>query len=330
MKIIKSIIIYVFVLQFSHAQISNEIKSRIDSQYGNVPTCKMFAAKLNFDYSSNEDKVAALYYWVTNNISFDEKCFFSDKKKYYYNFRYKTKEEKCAKIQKADNEIAEKTFAKRSGTSRGFALLFKKLCDNSGIECAVISGSTKTSFNSIGKKPGRGDHIWNAVKLRGEWQLVDVTFGAGVLNYDQECFIKGYNEVYYLTPPERFFLNHFPKDPEWLLINKSEEDFTQLPLFHPYYLKGELKVINPNAGIINPMENNQVNVSITAQDIDFNSDKILNFSYAYESERRLFMVVPQRSNGQLNFEIPFKVKRSDYLTIFCNEKALVTYKVDDN
>ncbi len=45
--------------------------------------------------------------------------------------------------------------------------------NNVGLECEIISGTAKNSLKSIGRKSGRRDHMWNAVKINDKWQLVD-------------------------------------------------------------------------------------------------------------------------------------------------------------
>ena len=52
----------------------------------------------------------------------------------------------------------------------GYSLAFKLLCDKMGIECSTVEGTA--DFND-GKDIG---HMWNCVKIGGDWYNVDVTW----------------------------------------------------------------------------------------------------------------------------------------------------------
>ena len=104
----------------------------------------------------------------------------------------------------------------------------------------------------MAKKQDGIDHYWNAVKIKDEWKLVDVTWGAGELYEDSELYVKGYNETFFLLEPELFYLNHYPKQTEWLFCERSKEDFGALPLFYKPYVHSGL-LLDPTEGMITVM-----------------------------------------------------------------------------
>lgn len=53
------------------------------------------------------------------------------------------------------------------------------------------------------------NHAWNAVFVRGNWFLLDSTWGAGKVADDQKFEAK-FDEFYFLTDAECFALSHFP------------------------------------------------------------------------------------------------------------------------
>ena len=56
---------------------------------------------------------------------------------------------------------AENILSRKKGCCQAYASLYKEMCRIAGIKCRMCIGT---------------DHIWNAVKIKGKWQYVDVTF----------------------------------------------------------------------------------------------------------------------------------------------------------
>jgi len=93
-----------------------------------------------------------------------------------------------------------------------------------GLESIVVTGLSR-------RMSGRGgDHAWNAVKIGGQWQLLDVTWGAGFVD-DDERFVRRYMPAFFATPPAFFILHHLPDDEQWQLLEKpvSKKEFDKQP-----------------------------------------------------------------------------------------------------
>ena len=80
------------------------------------------------------------------------------------------------------------------------------------------------------------NHAWNAVFIRGNWFLLDSTWGAGHLGNDRE-YKAEFNEFYFLTDPDKFAISHFPytddatdDNMKWQLLKRplSLETFNSL------------------------------------------------------------------------------------------------------
>ena len=79
-----------------------------------------------------------------------------------------------------------------SSVCTGYAKTFKLLCDLSGIECAVVSGV------AADRNLASGDHMWNLVRLNGQYYWVDPTWG-------DPLGIEGNNKNFdYLCISDRF------------------------------------------------------------------------------------------------------------------------------
>ena len=70
------------------------------------------------------------------------------------------------------------------------------------------------------------NHAWNAVFIRGNWFLLDSTWGAGYLGDDKE-YKAEFDEFYFLTDPDKFAISHFPyiddatdETMKWQLLKK--------------------------------------------------------------------------------------------------------------
>lgn len=164
--------------------------SRKDEQ-----SVETLAAYLTKKAENDREICRAIFRWMTEHISYDTDAFFSGE---YGD---------CS---------ASGVLKARKSVCSGYATLFKKLGSLAGLEVVKISGYAKGYSYKEGRKFKTTNHAWNAVKLNGEWRLLDVTWGAGHL--EGKKYVKSFKESYFLTPPEHLIFNHFPKDSNWQLL----------------------------------------------------------------------------------------------------------------
>ena len=310
--------------------IRDEIKSMVDSIGPQVASIGVLASIFNHKIDNDSDRVGAAYYWIAKNIVYDTKSYFSKKRKATYNFRYKNQEEKERKILKVNMRIADEAFKERKAVARGFSIMFKRLCNNCGVECEIVEGNVKIRPKDIGRKTGRVDYFWNAVKIDGQWHLVDAAMGAGSLNERSNTFTPAYNETFYLTPPHYFFLNHYPKQDEWLFCDLTNEDFSALPLFYQSYVDGDVYLSSAIEGVISFAPDDTLKL-VFAQKSDSEVAATLQaFSYAFEDDSKAKPIEAQFIEGDIILEIPLGDNRNDFLDIFLNKEALVTFKIKKN
>jgi len=213
---------------------------------------------------TDTEKAKAIYDWIADNIAYDTVSFFSG------NISY-------------TGDISEITYQTRKSVCQGYSELFKRMCDFAGLECQVISGFAKGyGYNPGDKIEGKSNHAWNAVKIDGQWQLIDSTWGAGHLN-NKNLFVKKYNKHYFLTPPEYFIYDHLPENPGWqLLSNKiSKKEFSDMTQVDSDFFDLGLKLVNHKDVVI---ENNEeyLTVSLEApEDVVFMAN-VLNFKTGEE------------------------------------------------
>ncbi|MCW3785906.1 transglutaminase domain-containing protein [Plebeiibacterium sediminum] len=326
MRIIVGLIFLMQFLGAGYGQISDQIKERVDAEYNDFPDIEHFGAKLNHDFFSKYDKVGAIYYWICKNVDYDTKSHFSKKGGYTYDFRYKTREEKVEKIQEIDNKMALDAFKSKKAEGKVYAHLFKKMCDNAGVECEVISGVLKSKYTDIGKKPGRSNHMWNAVKINDKWHLVDASMGAGFLSELDQVFVKEYSETFFLMEPKAFSLTHYPKRDQWLFCDTTPEEFESLPLLHYRYFRFKVGLTSPLNGIITSLDKDYLTIQFKEKE-KINFQDLMGFSYGIEKEDQLAKIVPIKKGNILTLKIPVKDIKYDYLTIFFKAQPLVSYRI---
>ncbi len=309
-------VVFISALSITNAQnfqkIDEEVRSYPDS-YSNIDK---LANKINQDFKTTEEKVRAIYTWIALHINYDVKTYLKGTKPIKYTFR--NEEEKLQKETEIEDKLAKQTLKTQKAVCHGYATLFKTLCELSGIKSVLITGTSKTSTSDIGKEPTRTDHAWNAVMINDEWKLIDVTWGAGYLNGQNMRFIKEYSDAYFFTEPEKFFYNHFPKDNRWLLTSKDSKDFAHLPLFYRTYLSSGIDIIKPNKGIIKAKRGGTFEFVLRN-----NGTKPIGYKFSNE---KIGNEIEPVVKGNLSY-YKINVGSGSYLTIYLNQNALVSYKI---
>lgn len=270
------------------------------------------ADRINKDFDTDLHKARAVFTWVATNVGYDMKEYYSNSRIAY---SYTSEADRLKKEEQFRNSLARKTIRTGKAVCEGYSTLFAKVCDLVGLEAVIITGTSRNHQSQIGKLPTASDHAWNAVKINGKWYLMDLAWGAGVVT-NQKKFVNRFNDAYFATDPDKFALNHFPDDKRWLLTNKTAKEFADAPFFHPAYLNSDL-VFNIQTGFV-MFRNNQPLV-FHVKNLQ-PGDRV---SYITSKDNVLDPV--QVSENK--FAIRPSWKTSGYLTIFVNEKPVVSYRI---
>jgi hypothetical protein len=162
-------------------------------------------------FSADAERTRAAFVWVASNIRYDIGRL--GKQDHY----------------KKENDLVSNVLRKRRGLCGEYAALFKAITIAMEIPCETIVGYTRTD--------GRIDtvpHAWNAVKLNGEWHLIDATWGAGHIRGNR--FYPSLDNTWFLTKPELMIHTHMPFEPMWQLLGQ--------PLSYRDFAKGIILVYN--------------------------------------------------------------------------------------
>lgn len=277
------------------------------------------AEKINADFTTDTQKARAIFTWIGHNIKYDLKAYKNGGSMVAYS--YSSEADRLVKEKKFRDEYAKKTLSSQKGVCQDYSALFHTVCDLTGLKCIDIIGTSKAHPAQIGKLPKASDHEWNAVKIGAEWKFIDVTWASGSVSIETGKFKPEFNDAYFFTAPEVFFLNHFPNDKRLLMVDKTEQDFAALPLYYGPYLQAKYEIISPEKGLISAKAN-AVNFEI----IDFpQSNKI---AYVFTSENQLREVPLSQNGNATRFTIPIGSKSRGFLTIYVNSNAIVSYKIE--
>ncbi|MFO0966648.1 MAG: transporter substrate-binding protein [Gemmataceae bacterium] len=178
------------------------------------------AAYLSKQGKTPEEKARILYRWITDRIAYDADSFLAGKT--------------ITSIDPGRVLLTGKT------SCFGYANLYETLGKLMGLEVVTIHGHTKGYGYTPGDKVTR-NHSWNAVKIDGKWGLIDVTFGAGVVEATKG-YSKRFEDYYFFTPPEQLIFDHFPENPkaQMLKVPVNVATYRSWPLVRYQLFKGGL------------------------------------------------------------------------------------------
>lgn len=311
-------ILFLFITVGTHAQDFEKVDNTVKTYPRSFITTDKFAERVTSDFSRDDEKARAIFTWIATNISYDLGAL--GRAASPGGFSYRTEEERLAKINKFKDDLALKTMRSRKGICHGYATLYAIVAEKAGLEAVVIPGASKTFLSHIGKAPGVSDHAWNAVKINGEWKLLDVTWGAGGVEGNTQKFTFDFNDSYFFMKPEDFYLKHYPEDEKWLMTRATKEEFAALPLYYGSHFRQGYKFISPDAGILT---NKQSAIDFKIKGLSPDSK----IGYAFSDERKLNKILPVFTGDIAQFKIPLDNKPTGILTIYVDEESVASYKI---
>lgn len=166
---------------------------------------------------NDTEKARVIYRWIADRIEYDVDAYLA---------------------RRLDKKEATEVLQSRTSVCNGYATLFDTLGRTAGLETATIMGYAKGYKHPAGQTFDAPNHAWNAIKIDGQWRLLDSTWGAG--HVEGGKYLKALSEAYFLAPPEQLMFSHFPLEDTWQLQSTphlSKSEFEALPtvettLFH--------------------------------------------------------------------------------------------------
>ena len=217
--------------------------------YSTTPlSVSQLSRELTKGLTSDREKVKAIFYWITENISYTVRTPVSRSRK--APFLANDPDDTSLVLRPLDERVALNVLRKGTAVCDGYSRLFKILCEYAGIEARVITGYARTGPNRIGRSL-HVNHTWNAVYFDSSWHLLDATWSSGYIDR-LGYFVRQYDDHYFLTPPRNFIRDHYPEDLRWSLMESPPllEEFRNGPFRYSAFNKAKIQVFRPIRGII--------------------------------------------------------------------------------
>lgn len=183
-------------------------------------------------------KARSVYAWIVSHVRYDGAV--------YSGGHYSS-----------EAQYAGRILQSRRAVCSGFALLYKQLLGQAGVEVTTVKGYARYTDSQAGFSTGGIDHEWNAVKLDGDWYLLDITWASTTAQ-------KGVpNDFYFLTDPQAFISQHLPVDSRWQLLSRavSKTDFDRFPKYYDAYFNLGFDAYFPKQGVLRASEGVTLNLT---------------------------------------------------------------------
>lgn len=309
---------------FSYCQPAGKNFSKIDSYARSVKGINdigKLSRKLTAPYKTDLEKTRSIFRWITENIEYDTKEYHVYKTQSSYSKLFAKLDQQNKNIHNLyDLEIAKYVLKNKKGICSGYAALFKSLCDSSNLKAEIISGPAKNSVLDIGTAIP-SNHAWNAVYLENKWQLLDATWASGYCNDSVTRFTKNYNDNYFLTPPNKFIMNHYPDDRKWILFNTppTEIQFYNYPMVRSGYFENEISSFSPANGIIEGKVGNKIAFEIRIPKEGTN--------ISVNTKTGSDIVKIKKQEKIISYEYTVTSDMDDELIIFMNGSHVFSYRI---
>ena len=215
----------------------------------------------------------------------------------------------------------ESVLRNRTTVCSGYANLYAALAQAMGLEAEVIVGYGKGTSYLVGTD-NKVNHAWNAVKINGNWYLMDATWGAGTVGEGR--FQPRFNPHYFATPPEQFIYDHYPEQSGWQLLANtySKTQFDELPRVFPAFFQNQINLVSHRQ--LHIQANQQVQIQLNAPPTMIataqlrTSDAGANASQDQELPGNYTFV--QQRNGQITINTSFPAPGNYELRIFAKNR----------
>lgn len=297
-----------------------EVDTRIAGYPKSFPSVKVFADRIKTDYKVPELQARAAFTWIAKNIAYDLNLMREVKQKAPASFSFRTEEEKLQKQRQRISDDALKTLRSKKAVCQGYSSLFYDVCDQLGIPVKMIPGASKSMLTHIGKLPDNEDHVWNKIYLNNTWELVDVTWAAGIISGENPKFEFRFNPAYFCTPAELFAFTHFATAQTDRDTEMTAQEFADLPLYYGSYLLANFELDEPITGFLQPRRKD---IMLRLKYLPENAKVGLRYSMGNES-------IPLELNYSDEYAtttLP-QIPTGGYATLYVNGRSVVSWRIN--
>lgn len=314
------LILFLFLSINSFSQEVNKLQDvdKIIMSYDDFSSIEELAKAIDYDFDTSLEKTRAIFTWIALNIDYINKDPFQVGNPKFYIVTDESDYQR--RIALEDRKVMNEAFYNRKAQCKGYALLFKEMCDLLAIENEIVLGYIKSSSNAIGFVPTQKNHAWNAVKIDQDWIFLDITMASGY-SY-RGVWQSRFNSSYFDIQKEIIRNTHYPQDDVWLqyLNQKDLEEFSKLPFYNEAYFKKNFEILNHRTGEIKIRKRKQIVMQVRG--IDFNTK--VYYKYGEFGELKSTEASFDGDLANINIKSP---KSNSVLKVFFDGKEAITYKV---
>lgn len=311
-------LLIVVFLSNSYGQKYDSVDKIVDEYPKDLANADELVKLINTDFSQANEKARAAFSWVATNVSYDVELAESMNYVSKNAYSYKTEQEREIKERKFRLELVASTMISKKTVCHGYAALMEYLFLKLGLESKIIFGNLRADPSQIGEMPIEMNHAWNVVKIDNNWQFVDATLAAGYVSSSTNLFKFYFNDAYFFTSPDRFFLNHYPTDEKWLLVAKNKKDFAPLPVFFGSYFQYNYKILKPESGIC--LTKNNENLVFAIRGLE--EYDTISYSSSIDNKKTYL-----NQDNDLDYIIPIQNMQNSYVSIFVSGRIVAIYKI---
>jgi len=333
MKCVESFLLLFFISCCCFAQPDRINYSRIDWNVQSIESASpaILAKNITAPYTSDQEKVRAIFSWIARHISYRVKSPYNYRRKKYVSEGNAILPD-TGNLKSANEAVAETVLANRSAICDGYSRLFKTLCDYAGIESTIVTGYARSNSDRASQK-FRSNHNWNAVYIDSAWYLLDVTWSAGSVSYYGDAFIQHFDDFYFFTSPEIFIRDHWPDDMRWALLPNPPalKEFDRMPFRQRSFIKYNITSYLPQTGVIEAAIGDTVLMEL--QTADLLKDKAIAPDTIYMDSTLLFRspnlvyLQPEWSGNKARYHYIVESGDIEWLNLVYNKDVVLRYKL---
>lgn len=294
----------------------------------NVASPPVLAYQLTSPYTSDLEKVRAIFRWITNNIDYRIR---ETQPRIRVKSGTQIMPDDTGALKSLDERVAESVLEKKLAVCDGYARLFKTLCKYAGIESELITGYARTEAHKVNQR-FRSNHTWNAVKIDSVWHLLDVTWASGYVTWRGDMFIRYLEEEYFLSPPHQFIREHYPDDLRWALMADPPvmAEFRHSPYKQRTFIKYSIKSFRPEKGVIEVQLGDTIQVELDIADAERDNrigpDPFLDTSL-YSTATSALLVPSEILPHRISYTYAVTSSTVQWLYVLYNDDVVLRYRL---
>ncbi|WP_161434110.1 transglutaminase domain-containing protein [Poritiphilus flavus] len=282
--------------------------------------------RIQNDFNEDVQRVRAAFFWVTQNLTYGKHLEDDFRGEAFGSYAFPTSTQ--THIDNLVQSKINRAFNAKRGVCIDYSLVLNALFEQFGLKSRIITGVSKSEITKTNPQSIFKDHSWNAVKVDGQWRLMDPTWASGLVDRKSKRFYRLYEDHYFFTEPEEFVKTHFPIHPEWQLLKNpvNASTFFSGPIFYPEFFRKGIRLSTETDGILslsNPDENY----------IHFDElPRLHGMTYTINGRDEFKRLGLKKKNEKAyisKIHLKRRLKRSyDFLTVYMDNKPILNFKIE--